>query len=95
MDALQYGQRIKVRAFGGKVLDRRVVGVRDGFVLICSDEEYSNASSEQRPPSCVGFPESAIVSADATPVTEMEEEPAKRPVRSEKGKVGLRKSKLG
>ncbi len=61
MKTYKYGQKVQVRAYGGKVLARRVVGVRNGAVLICSEEEYQQASAEQRRPSCVGFPENDVI----------------------------------
>ncbi len=50
------GQLIKVRLYGGQTATRRVVAVKRDVVVICSDEEYQNASLEGREPEGLGFP---------------------------------------
>jgi hypothetical protein len=53
---LQNGDLIKVKTYGGQVVARRVVDVREQTVLITTDEEYEAATKEQREPICLGFP---------------------------------------
>jgi hypothetical protein len=62
---LQKGSFIKLRAFGGKQIVRRFVRKHKGAVLICSNEEYRQASREHREPLCVGFPIDDVIGADA------------------------------
>jgi hypothetical protein len=62
----QIGDIIRVRANGGKVVKRRVVGFDDETVHICLEEEYALAKREGRPPTCVGFHLSDVIN-DATP----------------------------
>lgn len=52
---MQKGDLIRVRAFGGKELIRRLIEVKDSVVLICKEEEYLAAQKEGREPTCVGF----------------------------------------
>jgi hypothetical protein len=51
----QPGELVRVKAFGGKELIRRLVAVQRGTALICNDEEYQAAKKENREPDCVGF----------------------------------------
>ena len=62
---LRKGSFIKLRAFGGKQIVRRFVRKHKEAVLICSDEEYRQASREHREPLCVGFPIDDVIGADA------------------------------
>jgi hypothetical protein len=58
---LNIGDMVSVKAFGGNLLQRRVVGLTPTTVLICKDEEYQLSTRENRPPVCVGFPLAALV----------------------------------
>ncbi len=58
---MKRGDRIKVKAFGGRVLTRRVVGLSDQVVLISKEAEYQAAAQEGREPVCSGFPIKDIV----------------------------------
>lgn len=49
------GQMIKLRAYGGKELLRRVIRVNKDILIVCSPEEYEAALLEKREPLCVGF----------------------------------------
>jgi len=49
------GQMVKLRAFGGKELVRRVVRLEKDMVVVCSPEEYETARSQGREPTVVGF----------------------------------------
>lgn len=51
----QPGELVRVRAFGGKELIRRLVAVRQGIALVCNDEEYQAARKDNREPTCIGF----------------------------------------
>lgn len=54
------GDRVKVRAYGGEVLERRVVGVNKRVVYVSSEEEYQAALQEGREPNGVGFLKEAV-----------------------------------
>jgi hypothetical protein len=55
------GQRIRLIAYGGEEIIRRVVGETDSTVIVCTDAEYDSAEREGRDPKAVGFPKSTIV----------------------------------
>jgi hypothetical protein len=55
------GQRIKLRAFAGIVIERIVIQRLNEVVVICQPEEWHAARREGREPSGVGFPVSAII----------------------------------
>ena len=49
------GYYVRLRAYGGEEIIRRVVAVKPGVVLVCKDEEYAQAQREGREPAVVGF----------------------------------------
>jgi hypothetical protein len=53
---MELGQRVKVVAFGGQELTRRVVVDRGRSVVVCNEQEYTSAMSQGRAPEGVGFP---------------------------------------
>lgn len=55
------GDLIRVRAYGGQTVIRRVVDVREQAVLVSTNEEYEAAAREQREPICIGFPLADVV----------------------------------
>jgi hypothetical protein len=52
---MQPGDTIRLRAYGGEEIERRVVGVKGDVVVVCRDEEYQKARKEGREPITVGF----------------------------------------
>jgi len=58
---IQRGDMVRVKAYGGKVIARRVVEVRERSVAVTTKEEYDAAAKEQREPICIGFPLSDIL----------------------------------
>jgi len=52
---MKEGQMIKLRAYGGKELTRRVVRLEKDMVIVCRQEEYESACSDGREPVTVGF----------------------------------------
>jgi hypothetical protein len=56
-----------VKAYGGKVIARRVVEVRGRSVAVTTKEEYDAAAKEQREPICIGFPLSDVVEEKPKP----------------------------
>jgi hypothetical protein len=59
---LEVGSQVKVRAWGGTVLLRRIVSVREDTVAVCCEEEYQAAKKEGRRPSAIGFKIRSVVS---------------------------------
>jgi hypothetical protein len=64
---LQLGDLVRVRAFGGKELVRRLFDIRGSVALICCDEEYQKAIKEKRDPICIGFPLSDVIDQKTKP----------------------------
>ena len=52
---------VRVRAFGGIELVRRVIFVKGDVVAVCSEEEYDKARAEKRRPGCIGFKAHAVL----------------------------------
>ena len=57
----QRGQIVKVKAYGGEMLERRVVADLGRTVVICNEEEYQTANRGGRQPEGVGFPRADIL----------------------------------
>ena len=55
------GDLVRVRAFGGEVLERRVVDDLGKHVVVCSEAEFRRAAAEHREPQGIGFPKSDVV----------------------------------
>ncbi|MBI4301185.1 MAG: hypothetical protein HY664_01080 [Chloroflexi bacterium] len=49
------GSLIRLRAYGGEEIVRRIVKINPGVVLVCKEEEYQSAQEEGREPISVGF----------------------------------------
>lgn len=60
------GDIVRVRAYGGQVLTRRVVGMKGQTVMICREDEYQAAQREGREPMCAGFPKENVVEDDGS-----------------------------
>jgi hypothetical protein len=58
---LQNGEMIRVRAYGGQVLTRRLVEVRGQKAIITTDDEREAAAREKREPICLGFPLADVI----------------------------------
>jgi hypothetical protein len=58
------GQEVKVRAYGGRVLQRIVIKLLGDTVLICKPEEWEAARREGRAANGVGFPVATIVATE-------------------------------
>jgi len=52
---MQIGQIVKLRAYGGEIIERRVVAIEADVVAVCTDKEYVEAKQEGREPLAVGF----------------------------------------
>ncbi len=59
------GQTVTLRSALGNV-EKSVVGVRDGIVVVTSADEYRRAKMERREPLSVGFPLADVVSVGVT-----------------------------
>jgi hypothetical protein len=58
---LEAGALVQVKAWGGAVLVRRVVFVREDTVAVCCEEEYEAAKEQGREPSAIGFTKDKVV----------------------------------
>jgi hypothetical protein len=58
---MREGDLVRVKAYGGQELVRRLVAVRGNVYLICRDEEYEAAQRQGRQPVCVGFNKEDII----------------------------------
>lgn len=62
---LKPGDMIRLKAYGGKVIERRVVTVRYPKVYVCTEEIYRMAQMTGKRPLCVGFNMCDIVDEEA------------------------------
>ena len=56
------GTKVKVRVFGGKIVDRVIWEKVGSVVFLCTDRSYRWLLDGEEGPQPVGFPEDAIVS---------------------------------
>lgn len=63
--SLEVGSQIRVRAWGGIILTRRVLAVREDTVSVCSEEEYQRAKKEEREPMAIGFKLRNVIEASS------------------------------
>jgi hypothetical protein len=52
---MKTGDLVKVKTFGERIVERRVVEILRNTVYICTENEWRNATTERRRPSCAGF----------------------------------------
>jgi hypothetical protein len=57
---MKKGDLVEVTVFGGEKVTRRVVADRGSHIVICNEEEYTNATKENREPEGIGFPKSDV-----------------------------------
>ena len=50
------GDVVRIRVFGGRVVDRVVIEKRETVVVACNPDEYKQAAQEGRKPQGIGFP---------------------------------------
>ncbi len=63
---IQPGQWVRLRAYGGEEIVRRVVRDTERVVIVCTDQEYKDAERERRDPQAVGFLKEYVIEALAT-----------------------------
>lgn len=56
------GDIVRVRAYGGEILSRRVVNADAVTVVVCNEVEYASALEERREPAGIGFPVDDVIS---------------------------------
>jgi len=59
---MEKGEIIKLKAFGGEELTRRVVAEEGDTIYVCKESEFQAAIAEGREPISVGFPVETIIS---------------------------------
>ena len=62
--SLAVGKRVRVRAYGGTELLRRVIGFDSGVVRVCCEEEWQRAQRERSEPTCIGFKLSDVIAVE-------------------------------
>lgn len=58
---VQSGNSVRLKTYGGQVVERRVMDVRERSVIVTTKEEFERAAREKREPICIGFPLSDVV----------------------------------
>jgi hypothetical protein len=61
MSSIKQGTIVKVTAFGGEILTRRVWEDVGNVILICREDTYQQALQDNEDPTCTGFPKEDIV----------------------------------
>lgn len=54
-------RKVIIKAYGGELLKRIVIGSKGDTVFICKESEWTDSRREGREPDCVGFPKSSIL----------------------------------
>lgn len=67
---MDYGQKVRMRAYGGEELERLVIQEGDDFVVVCREQEFQAAEREGRRPEGVGVLKRFIIGGKsaATPL---------------------------
>ncbi len=60
---MEQGDTIRVLAYGGEELERRVIDIGEKVVQVCSEEEFRKAKAEERSSDVVGFLLTDIIAA--------------------------------
>jgi hypothetical protein len=61
---LNRGDWVYVRAYGGEIIQRRVVAIERDHVYVCRDEEFRRAALVGEEPVSIGFRLSDVVSEE-------------------------------
>lgn len=61
---MERGERVRLRAYGDRVIERRVVGQSGEVVHVCTDEEFREAERRGRKPVSVGFAVGDVIKED-------------------------------
>jgi hypothetical protein len=57
---MEKGQQVTVETFDHRLIDCRLVEVREKTAVVCSEQEWHNATREKREPQCLGWPMSSV-----------------------------------
>lgn len=52
---IRKGKSVRLRAYGGEIIERVAVDLRGAMVYVCKVEEYEQAIRESRTPVSIGF----------------------------------------
>ena len=58
---MKEGEMVRLRAYGGAEIVRKVIEIGTDHVVVCREEEYQRAEREGRDPIKVGFPLDTII----------------------------------
>jgi hypothetical protein len=64
VNPMNHGEKVIVTAYGGKRLVRRVVADQGQTIVVCNQNEYTQAEAEGRKPEGIGFPRECVKAAD-------------------------------
>ena len=65
---MEPGDLIRLRAYGGEEIERRLVELKGDVVVVCRDAEYRKARKERREPIAVGFRVDDVIDVIQEPV---------------------------
>ncbi len=63
---MEIGKRVRLKAYGGEIIERRVVAVEGDTVAVCTEKEYAQAAKEGREPLSVGFRREYVIAQEPT-----------------------------
>lgn len=61
---IEIGKNVKLKAYGGQEIVRRVVDQKNETVYVCTENEYKKAQQEGREPVSVGFNVRYVLNSD-------------------------------
>jgi hypothetical protein len=64
--ALTPGMAVKLRAYRGEIIDRKIVALSGSTVYVSRSDEYQRAKNEHRQPRAVGFNLSDVIQVVAS-----------------------------
>ena len=63
MEQITEGARVRLAAYGGEEIVRRVVDIQQDVIMVCKEEEFERAKAEGRRPVAVGFQHQYVLGA--------------------------------
>jgi hypothetical protein len=61
---VQIGEVVRVKEYGGRVIERRVIADRGNRIVVCCNDEYHRAGLEGRQPDGIAFSKIAVVGVE-------------------------------
>ena len=57
---MEKGQIVAVETYDHKLVECRLVDVRQRTAIVCSEQEWQRAQAERRKPECLGWPLASV-----------------------------------